>query len=58
LRAIFGVPLHRIADILRGNRVIIADMAEHLGRYFRVSAAIWVNLQRTYDTRKPEVSLG
>jgi antitoxin HigA-1 len=58
LRAIFGVPLHRTADILRGNRVITADMAERLGRYFRISAAFWMNLHRTSDLRKPEVALG
>jgi addiction module HigA family antidote len=53
-----GVPVDRVADIPRGNRVITADMAERLGRYFRGSAAFWMNLQWTYDLRKPGVSLG
>ncbi len=48
----FGAPLDWIADIPRCNRVITADMAERLGSYFRIRAALWVNVQRTYDLRK------
>ncbi len=47
----FGAPLDWIADIPRCNRVITADMAERLGSYFRVGAALWMNLQRTSDLR-------
>ena len=43
------VPLTRIAAILAGKRVISADTALRLARYFGTDAQSWVNLQAHYD---------
>jgi len=46
-----GVPPGRIGDIVNGKRSITADTALRLGRFFGVSAEIWLNLQADYDLR-------
>jgi antitoxin HigA-1 len=38
------VPVTRIADIVNGRRGITADTALRLARYFKNSAAFWMNL--------------
>ena len=43
------IPQTRISAILHGERSITADTATRLGRYFRTSAAFWLNLQADYD---------
>lgn len=45
------VPPGRITEIIRGKRTITADTALRLGKYFGVSAEIWLNLQVDYDMR-------
>ncbi|WP_456446974.1 HigA family addiction module antitoxin [Thiolapillus sp.] len=45
------VPANRITAILNGNRVITADTALRLARYFGNSAEFWLNLQTDYDLR-------
>lgn len=43
------VPPRRINEIVHGLRSITADSALRLARYFRTSAAFWMNLQTRYD---------
>ncbi len=44
----------RISEIVRGKRGITADTALRLGRYFRLSAAYWMNLQALYEIEVAE----
>jgi addiction module HigA family antidote len=44
-----GVPRNRVLAILAGRRAISADTALRLGRYFRVSAQFWINLQAHFE---------
>jgi len=44
-----GVPAPRIHDIVHERRGISADTALRLGRYFRTTGEVWVNLQAHYD---------
>ena len=46
-----AVPPNRISDIVNGKRSITADTALRLGKYFRVSPELWLNLQVDYDLR-------
>ncbi len=43
------VPPSRIHAIIHGKRSITADMALRLGKYFKTSAQLWINLQSHYD---------
>jgi len=45
------VPPNRISEIVNGKRAISADTALRLGKYFRVSPEIWLDLQSDYDLR-------
>lgn len=49
-----GVPQTRISEILRGRRSISPDTAARLGRYFRTSPQLWLNLQMAYDLEELE----
>lgn len=44
-----GVPARRINEIVKGERAITADTALRLGRYFKMSAQYWLNLQSHHD---------
>src|SRR5512139_3402287 len=46
-----GVPANRISQIVNGKRAMSADTALRLGKYFGVSAEIWLDLQSEYDLR-------
>jgi addiction module HigA family antidote len=48
------VPATRINDIVRGQRVITADTALRLARYFGTTPQFWMNLQANYDLEKAE----
>jgi addiction module HigA family antidote len=48
------VPVTRIADIVNRRRGITADTALRFARYFRNSAAFWMNLQTRYDLEMAE----
>lgn len=39
----------RISQILKGNRLITADMAIRLSRYLGTSSKFWLGLQDDYD---------
>jgi antitoxin HigA-1 len=42
----------RISQIVHGKRSISADTAIRLGRYFKMEAEFWMNLQTSYDLEK------
>jgi antitoxin HigA-1 len=42
----------RISEIIHGKRSITADTAIRLGRYFKMEAKFWMNLQISYDLEK------
>lgn len=48
------VPPSRIHAIIHGKRAITADMALRLGKYFRTSAQMWMNLQSHFDLENAE----
>ncbi|HTB83905.1 MAG TPA: HigA family addiction module antitoxin [Candidatus Sulfotelmatobacter sp.] len=53
-----GVPPRRINEIVKGERAITADTALRLGRYFKMSAQFWLNLQSHHDLEVVEEQLG
>ena len=53
-----SVPARRINEIVKGERAITADTALRLGRYFKMSAQFWLNLQSHYDLERMEDRLG
>ena len=53
-----NVPARRINEIVKGERAITADTALRLGRYFKMSAQFWLNLQSHYDLEIMEDRLG
>jgi len=52
------VPTNRITQILNGTRAITADSALRLGRWFGTGPELWLNLQRSYDLRLAEETIG
>jgi addiction module HigA family antidote len=48
------VPVTRIADIVNERRGITADTALRFARYFKNTAAFWMNLQTRYDLEVAE----
>ncbi len=52
------VPPRRINEIVKGQRAITADSALRLGRYFKMSAQFWLNLQSHYDLEVVKEQLG
>ncbi len=48
------VPSSRIAEIIAGRRVITAETALRLARYFGTTAEFWINLQTHYDLEVAE----
>jgi addiction module HigA family antidote len=53
-----GVPPNRISQIIAAKRSISADTAIRLGRYFRMEADFWMNLQKIYDLDLARQELG
>ena len=53
-----SVDPRRINEIVHGKRSISADTALRLGRFFRMSARFWLNLQSHYDLELGEMELG
>jgi addiction module HigA family antidote len=53
-----SVSPRRINEIVLGKRVITADTALRLGRFFRMESEFWLNLQSRYDleTAKDKLS--
>lgn len=44
-----GLSVRRISEILRGQSPVTLEIAVRLGRYFRTTPQLWLNLQRAYD---------
>lgn len=44
--------------VVAPRRVLTAETALRLARYFGTSAEFWVNLQKTYEPRLAEVEVG
>ena len=53
-----SVSARRINEIVKGERAITADTALRFGRYFKMSAQFWLNLQAHYDLERMEDRLG
>ena len=53
-----GVPPRRINEIVKGQRAVTADTALRFGRYFKMSAQYWLNLQSHYDLEVEQERLG
>ena len=53
-----GVPVNRITMILNGQRGVSADTALRLARYFGTTPELWMNLQKTWELRRAEISQG
>ncbi|EPJ6837662.1 HigA family addiction module antitoxin [Stenotrophomonas maltophilia] len=49
LAAEINVTPARVSEIIAGRRGITADTALRLGRYFRTTPQLWLNLQTQYD---------
>ena len=58
LARILHVPANRISQILAGKRAITADTALRLGQWLGSGAEIWLNLQKSYELRLAEQSIG
>jgi antitoxin HigA-1 len=44
-----SVPVKRVVQIVHGSRAISANTALRLGRFFKMEAEFWLNLQNHYD---------
>ena len=53
-----GVPPRRINEIVKGQRAVTADTALRLGRYFKMSAQYWLNLQSHHDLEVERERMG
>lgn len=53
-----GMPATRIGAIINDGRVITADTAMRLGKFFGMTAQFWMNLQTNYDLKVAEMKHG
>jgi len=53
-----GIPASRLTEIVKGRRVITADTALRLGRFFGTGERFWLNLQQAYDIECAKADLG
>ena len=49
-----GLSARRVQEIMRGQVPMTLDTALRLGRYFRTTPQLWLNLQRSYDLEELE----
>lgn len=49
-----GLSARRVREILRGQAPVTLDTTLRLGRYFRTTPQLWLNLQRAYDLEELE----
>lgn len=47
-----GVPVSRVAGLVKGERSVTADTALRLARYFGTSPDVWLGLQMEFDLRR------
>lgn len=53
-----AVPTNRITSILNEQRVVTADTALRLSRFFGTTAEFWMSLQSSYDVKKTRMAMG
>lgn len=53
-----GVPASRVGEIVNERRGISGDTALRLGRYFRMTAEFWMNLQSHYELELARYEVG
>ncbi len=53
-----GVPVNRVTMIMNGQRGVSADTALRLARYFGTAPELWLNLQKTWELRRAEITAG
>jgi len=53
-----SVPARRINEIVHGKRVVSADTALRLARYFGTTERFWLNLQARFDLEQQRDVLG
>lgn len=53
-----GVPDNRIYQILKKQRIITADTALRLGKFFGTGADFWLNLQKAYELDVAQKQIG
>jgi len=53
-----GIPQSRISNILRARTGITADTALRLGRWLGTGPDLWLNMQKDYELRVAEASVG
>lgn len=58
LARLLHVPKNRITEIINGRRGITADTALRLGQYFGTGGEFWLNLQKNYELRLAEQTVG
>lgn len=58
LARVLHVPKSRITEIINGERGITADTALRLGQYFGTGGEFWLNLQKNYELRLAEQTVG
>ena len=52
------MPPRRTNEIVEGQRAVTADAALRLGRYFKMSAQYWLNLQSRHDLKVEQERTG
>ncbi|QLE54265.1 HigA family addiction module antitoxin [Nostoc sp. TCL26-01] len=58
LARVLHVPKNRITEIINGKRGITADTALRLGQYFGTGGELWLNLQKNYELKLAQQTLG
>ena len=58
LARVLHVHKNRITEIINGKRGITADTALRLGQYFGTGGEFWLNLQKNYELRLAEQTVG
>ena len=53
-----GVPRTRIERLSREETPVTADTALRLGKFFKTTAAFWMNIQSQYDLETAEDKIG
>ena len=49
------IPANQITAILNGQQGVTQDIARRLSRYFGTTPELWLNLQKTWDSRRAEI---
>jgi antitoxin HigA-1 len=58
LASALGVSAMRVSHLVNGKRVVTAEMALRLGRFFGQTPQYWLNLQARYDLDLAQDAVG